>query len=240
MRFKTRNLTGEIDIVDKRMGWKRFGVLMASVVFLLVIGWAPDASAGWKAERGSWTANWEETKAAREAAWEQWIESWQEALNEWEENRAANIENYNMKRGTDSATIGPDGGMLMVSYRGGLGGKDNVRVQFTVPRNALAADAEISMTLELDTEDLSDLTVVFAPAGLEFDIPAELKIRLGKEIAEDLGYQSIVGLHISEDPNSNGDLEEIVPLTIDPGRRKIDVYLEVNGFSRYSLGGSAP
>ena len=31
-----------------------------------------------------------------------------------------------------------------------------------------------------------------------------------------------------------------MPLTIDPGRRKIDVYLEVNGFSRYSLGGSAP
>jgi len=87
---------------------------------------------------------------------------------------------------------------------------------------------------------LSSLTVAFAPAGLEFDIPAELKIKLGKEIAEELGYQSMIGLHQSTDPATNGELVEVIPLTIDPGRQWVEVWLEVSGFSRYSVGGDAP
>ena len=253
------------------MGWARFGVLMAGVVFLLVLGWAPDASAGWKSERGSWTAGntedraariaerkaareveraaklavREEQKAAREAerAAKLAVREEQKAAREAERaareaERAAKKAARELLRGTDSKLIGPEGGRLMVSYLGGRGGKDNVQVQFVVPRNALPAPEEISMTLEVDTQDMSYLKLTFTPSGLNFDIPALLKIRMGRDMAEGLGFQSMVGLHAKKRPklprgddddgddddgdDDDGDddddyeVDDEVPLVIDP------------------------
>ena len=208
-----------------------------------------------QAERAAKIAAREEQKAARAAKWAEQIAAWeaeQAALKAaWEAERVGREEQQAAKRaeraakrvardllrGTDSKMIGPEGGTLMVSYRGGRGGKDNVRARFTVPRNALPAPVEISMTLEVDTQDLSYVKVIFGPSGLKFDIPAQLKVKLGRDVAKGIGYQSMVGLHHSKKPDDAGELVEEVPLTIEPGWLDVEVQMQVPGFSRYSLAG---
>lgn len=136
----------------------------------------------------------------------------------------------------DSGSFGPEGGTLKVGDKLGPGGKDDVRVLFIVPEGSLSPEASpvfITMSLEV-SEDLSQMTLNFGPSGTEFNPPAKLKIKLGKETAEALGFQSMIGLHFS------GDKVDEIPLRIEPGRKDVEVFLKVPGFSRYSLGGGMP
>ena len=235
--------------MDKRRIWTQFGPLMVGILALLVFGLAPMASAGKAEDRAALRAERKaaraalraERKAARaaeqaEEAQEQ-AEEAQEQAEEAQEPAGKPVASE-LIRGTTSAWIGSEGGSLKIHYKGGQGGQDDVRVQFIVPENALAVPKEITMALELDTQDLSHLTLIFAPSGLDFLVPAKLMIKMGKDVAKGLGYQSMVGLHISKDANTDGELVETVPLVITPSGKAIEVLMEVPGFSRYSLGGN--
>ena len=270
--------------MNNRLRWTRFAPLMIGVLTLLVLGWTPMASAGRAEDRAARIAAQEEQKAAREAeraakiaareaerAAKQAAREAEQAAREAERaakqaareaeqaareaERAAKKATRELLRGTDSQFIGPEGGRLMVRYLGGKGGKDNVQAKFIVPRNALAAPTEISMTLEVDTQDMSYVKLIFTPSGLKFDIPAILKIKLGKDMAELLGFQSMVGLHAKkrpkpvgggDDDDDDGDdddddddyeVDGEVPLTIEPEHYYVEVEMLVPGFSRYSLAG---
>lgn len=210
--------------MDRRTGWTRFAPLMVGMLVLLVFGWTSVASArrgGERADRESWRGERADREAEGEAR---------------EPQRAEKKAAGERLRGTASSVIGPEGGTLWVSYRGGRGGKDDVEVQFIVPKNALTEPQDISVTLTVDTEDLSYIMVTFTPSGLNFKLPAKLKIKLGKDLIEGIGYESMVGLHRSKRSDDDGELVEVVPLIIQPGDIYTEVQMNVPGFSRYSLG----
>jgi len=124
-----------------------------------------------------------------------------------------------------SGVIGSKGGKLEVEDKGKRGGKDDLKVTFSVPGKALEKDVKI--TMRVSGRYLSELMVAFEPSGLVFLKDAKLKIKLGKDLI-DLDMKKMTGEHHYEDGHS-----EEAELKIDRG----NITVRIPGFSRYSLGG---
>ena len=124
----------------------------------------------------------------------------------------------------DEEDIGKRGGRLEVEDRGGPGGKDDLKITFTVPRNAL--DDEEEITMRVYGRYLSELVVAFEPSGLVFLKDAKLKIHLGKDLI-DLDLNDVKGEHHYGDGSSE---EADLKIARD------DIEVKISGFSRYSLG----
>lgn len=135
---------------------------------------------------------------------------------------------------TISGVIDAAGGRLTVRDMGPTNSpKDNLRAILEVPAGALDAPVEITMTLIGET--LSELTVAFAPAGLVFLTPAELKVNVGNNLA-DLPVTQIRVDHVYAD----GTVESDVLTSVGNTGSTDSVYATVPGFSRYSMGGGGP
>ena len=132
---------------------------------------------------------------------------------------------------TSSKLIGAAGDTLLVKDENGRGTKDNLRVVLKVPENALAADELITMTVYGET--LSDLVVEFAPGGLEFLIPAKLKLILGSKLIDAPIDEAVHVRHIHDDGTTE-NARVIFFTEKDNGRIRFKA--EVPGFSRYSMG----
>lgn len=133
----------------------------------------------------------------------------------------------------DSERIGPDGGKLQVGTRAGKGGQDDIKAQLHVPELALNEPTELTMELQGNT--LSTITLVFGPS-LVFEQPARLNVFLGRD-AVDLDLDTVVALHVTGDGDGDGapDLIEEVPIRMARGIKGLEVQILVPGFSRYSL-----
>jgi hypothetical protein len=128
-----------------------------------------------------------------------------------------------------SEKIGPRGGKLRLKARNGQGGNDDIKVVFTVPEGAL--DCEVEICIGLRGATLNNLEIGFAPTGQEFNIPAELKVKVGKD-ALGLEPEEIEVIH-----HHGNELEEVEISELVEGRKDIELVIKVPGFSRYSMGG---
>ncbi len=130
----------------------------------------------------------------------------------------------------DSEVIGPRGDKLEVEDKGGRGGKDDLKVTFSVPKKALEKEVEITMWVYGRT--LSELVVAFEPSGLVFLKDAKLQIHLGKDLV-DLDLSHLEGTHHYGD----GSSEEAEIQVEKAGGGAYNVNVRIPGFSRYTLGG---
>lgn len=134
------------------------------------------------------------------------------------------------KKHTQTKRIGPEGGTLKVGEKYGKGGRDDLMVFFHVPEGAL--DEKVEITMRLRGDNLENLVLEFSPEGLRFNIPAQLRIKLGKDRVN-LPIESVVALH----QNADGSVEQVEILRIEEERDSYWIIVEVPGFSLYSLGG---
>jgi hypothetical protein len=125
-----------------------------------------------------------------------------------------------------TAKVGKKGGTLLVGDANKSGGKDDIKAQFTVDKGALENKVEITITLYGD--ELEDLVVGFAPAGLVFNKkkPAELIITVGEDLYDDDDLDKLVVTHG----------EDEVSFEVKIVQDGIEITIKILGFSRYSLG----
>lgn len=126
--------------------------------------------------------------------------------------------------------IGPKGGIITVGHEFGPGASDDLVVDFVVPERALDEPTRIKVTLHGDR--LENLAIEFAPAGLVFNTPAELWIKIGKGRVHSSDLEDLLILHQYED----GKVEEY-GVEVDEEEEKYWLLIKVPGFSRYSMGG---
>ena len=103
-------------------------------------------------------------------------------------------------------------------------------VKFKVNNNSLTKPVDITMITYGKT--LSELVIVFAPAGLDFLIDAELYIKLGNNRV-DLNVDTLKVNHEHHD----GTVEDATITEIRKNDTNVELFVTVPGFSRYSLGG---
>ena len=137
---------------------------------------------------------------------------------------------------TTEAEVGVN--TLSALVEANLGGKfvidkdGYIFTKFEIQAGALDEDTQIDMTVS--GTSLDDLVVAFAPAGLTFNIPAQLTIKVAVNKVEVLP-ESFMVKHIHGD----GTVEEAVVGKY--GLERSGLYykfvIEVPGFSRYSMGG---
>ncbi|MBT4501867.1 MAG: hypothetical protein HOC74_29315 [Gemmatimonadetes bacterium] len=152
----------------------------------------------------------------------------EEAEEDEEDEEAEDDEKAEGEEKSAKKKIGKRGGSLKVDLRNERGGQDDIKVKFTVPKDALEENEEISMTVTGTT--LSDLVIVFTPSGLIFREDARLDIKLGKDLV-DLELDELVVAHT--DVNGTVTLFGLVVKEDD----EVEISIRVPGFSRYSLGG---
>ena len=129
---------------------------------------------------------------------------------------------------TVQAWIGSAGGSLYIEDTAG-GSREDLIVQLSVPRGALAEPHEITMTVRGYL--LSELVVEFRPGGLEFLTDATLEIVLGLDRV-DVDTQTLTVEHVYDD----GTVEEAQLDALHlSGKRKLTIIAYVPGFSRYGL-----
>ena len=130
-------------------------------------------------------------------------------------------------------TISGGGRSMTVKFRK-YGAKTDVivkEVRFTVAPNSIVGGGthDITMTVYSGTT-LDDVNVVFEPSGLQFDEPADLRIKLG-------GPANAGNVQQAQHIHGNGAYVESVSTETDKnGNSYLVVELKVPGFSRYSLG----
>mgnify|MGYP003572053923 CR=1 FL=1 len=126
------------------------------------------------------------------------------------------------------ATIGPEGGQLVVDETGGKP-QDNLLVIFTVPPGALTETTTI--TMEVSGDLLTELIVDFDPSGTRFTPWANLYYQIGADRV-DAEPSDLIVVHIYEDGT-----EEPVGQTLNhTGNSKTyQLWIDVPGFSRYGL-----
>ena len=125
-----------------------------------------------------------------------------------------------------------DGGYLIVSETNGKGPKDNLIVEFEVPRGALDIPCPISMTVYGNT--LSELVIAFWPGGLQFLEDAELIVTIGSELADISTDQLVVHHHYE-----SGAVEEASITSLkNEGKARLTFVTAVPGFSRFSMAGN--
>lgn len=126
-----------------------------------------------------------------------------------------------------------DGGKFKIDEEGDENTDlDDLEIQFRIPDNALDGDVEITMTVYGYT--LETLVIAFEPAGLIFNIPAELEIEIGHDLcaADEDEAEEMFGQHQYAD----GSVDEIDAELLKKNQ-EYEFYLQVPGFSRYSMGG---
>ena len=130
-----------------------------------------------------------------------------------------------------SCLITPEaGGVLKVVDRHGGTEADDLSIGFKVPSGGVAE--EVPITMEVYGNLLSELVVVFEPAGLVFINTAVLEVRLGYELVDMLPEEFMV-YHKYAD----GTVEETAILSLRSlgNDTFLRVQAEVPGFSRYGL-----
>lgn len=143
--------------------------------------------------------------------------------------RAAKIATIPTEGVTVSDLFGLTGGTIQVKDDNGNGPKDDLRVTFTVPDNALNLPTNITMTVYGNT--LEDLVVEFQPSGLVFLQDAELDLRFGTDLVS-TPFNQIVVWHEYSDGT-------VVPATFSKynSGNIIRLKIDIPGFSKYSSGG---
>ena len=133
---------------------------------------------------------------------------------------------------TVSALFDASGGSFQVFESNGSGPKDNLLVEFVVPKNALNQPETITMTVNGET--LSELAIEFQPGGLEFNTGAELTVRVGAGLVDVQQVESLQVYHRYED----GTVEESIVHVNEPNshQQSVSIYVVIPGFSRYSMG----
>jgi hypothetical protein len=121
--------------------------------------------------------------------------------------------------------IGPRGGMVIV--REGRGA-DKLNVTLLVPARSVR-ETEIDMVVSGDR--LSNLSIAFAPGGLEFVRKATLRIRLGRNRV-DSDVRTIPVVHTS----STGEVTTHHVRVNHKSNGDVVINIRIPGFSRYSLG----
>jgi len=121
------------------------------------------------------------------------------------------------------------GGWLKFQDKNQPGNDDDLKVELMVGANALESDVTITMTVYGNT--LSDLVVAFDPGGLIFLEDALLEIWLGEYLV-DIDPDSIVVHH----EYSDGTVEEAVIFSAEYSPPAFKILVAVPGFSRYTLG----
>lgn len=127
--------------------------------------------------------------------------------------------------------IGWAGGSLKIKDHNVNGDNtDNLVVHLDLSAGTLDSDELITMTVYGET--LSDLVVAFSPAGLQFNKPAILTIRLGIQLVDGPVDESIPIHHIYSD--GTVEIANFVSFSRwTNGAARFQV--EVPGFSRYGL-----
>ena len=124
--------------------------------------------------------------------------------------------------------IGSKGGILVMEETSGEV-RDNLIVDFIVPKGALEESHLITMTVHGDL--LSELEVEFSPGGLEFLKDASLQVIIGYNRV-DVDTQTLKVLHMYDDGTVEDAYLEVVK---ENGKLKLTIIAAVPGFSRYSL-----
>ena len=129
---------------------------------------------------------------------------------------------------TAQATIGPDGGQMVVDETGG-NPRDDLLVIFAIPPGALAEPTPITMRVTGD--QLCGLVVDFDPSGVRFSPYATLHCTVGSDRV-DCPVDALASVHIYDD-----DTEEAVDSAVyHAGNSKsYELWVDVPGFSRYGL-----
>ena len=130
---------------------------------------------------------------------------------------------------TVCARVGPAGGILPVKVKNMHGRNDDIQAQLSIPERALAEQVSIGMRVEGDAPE--NLVVHFSPGGLAFLTAAEMEIRLGVDLVDDIFEIGIVHEY------ADGTAEPGTILMAKEAGNTSKVFVEVPGFSRYSLGG---
>ena len=126
------------------------------------------------------------------------------------------------------ATIGPEGGQLIVDETGGKP-QDNLLVIFTVPAGALTETKTI--TMEVSGDLLTDLVVDFNPGETRFTPWANLYYQIGADRV-DVEPSELTVVHIYDD----GTEEPVGQALNHTGNSKTyQMWIDVPGFSRYGL-----
>lgn len=129
---------------------------------------------------------------------------------------------------TVSKTIGPKGGTLVAT-----GGEDaKIKAAFSVPKNALAE--EVLITMSVHEGPLSELVITFEPEGLVFLQPARLELKVDAELV-DIPLSELKAYHQSADGST---AEAVVLSTSSSGDGLVRIAIAIPGFSTYGLRGS--
>ena len=156
-------------------------------------------------------------------------------------NRGLALEGGISARETETKTIGPKGGKLMVGYLFGDSEGDDLIAQLRIRKGALDEDTDITMSLY---EEEGQLVLAFQPGGLVFNPDAILSLKVGEDHVGVL--ESLVALHMYADPDTPTEMARIKRIVFvdddedDDDEDDDDYYkimLKIPGFSRYSLGG---
>lgn len=129
---------------------------------------------------------------------------------------------------TINGTIGPAGGVLVITEDVGGAWEDDLIVTFIAPPGAVDEPADITMVVE--GYYLSELAITFFPAGLVFVENATLVIQAGADRVD-------MRPHAAKHTISDGTTTK---LKIKPKEDKLDgalITISLPGFSVYSLGG---
>ena len=128
-------------------------------------------------------------------------------------------------------TIGAKGGLIQLQVNVGGKARDDLAVGLAVPYGALSEDISITMTVYGNT--LSDLVVDFDPGGLAFAKHAVMDLQLGSDLV-DIALDDLHLLHIHDD----GTAEDAgILATVEWGKNTTHIVVSVPGFSRYGLSG---
>ena len=128
--------------------------------------------------------------------------------------------------------VNPGGAIVVQEDMDNGGPHNDFRIALEVGRNQVAENVVITMTVYGST--LEDLVVGFDPGGFAFVKPAKLSITVGKE-----RYTAIPEGVTVQHEYSDGTVEAITVthLLVQKDGGRINIKLDVPGFSRYSMGG---
>ena len=130
---------------------------------------------------------------------------------------------------TASATIGPEGGTLLVELEGpARNSHDDLRVRFHVPEESLSGPEDI--TMEVIGSTLSELVIVFSPKGTDFDPAAKLQVHMGKDLVD----IDIIDLQVRH-TYGDGSSKSAAVQADKKVKSNFGFVITVLGFSRYSL-----
>ena len=137
---------------------------------------------------------------------------------------------------TDTDTYWPGFGCyLFVGFKS-YGSETDVTVKdawFSAYGGTLQPEEQLDITMTVTSgATLDDVKIEFDPSGLVFDPPARLGIRLGGPVTEE---EVRLAQHIYGDDPDN--IELIETETYANGQALLTIYIDIPGFSEYSVGG---